>query len=187
MFVTYILLLIVVVIVLVYFVSPKYGSKNILVYIAICSLSGSCSVLACKGFGIACKEFFAGSNTLILPITWFLLGSLVGCILMSMHYLNKSLDTFNAAVIAPIYYVFFTTCVVTASGILFKEWASMNVQDSISTVAGFCVIIMGIYLLHTFKDANISMDQVTARVLSPTEKTAPLLNTRIDLTEPNDN
>ncbi|XP_071485291.1 magnesium transporter NIPA2-like [Diadema antillarum] len=163
-FVTYIIGLIITVVILIFFVSPKYGSKNILVYITICSMVGSISVLACKGFGIAIKEFFAGENTLLLPITWFLLICLVSCILMSMHYLNKALDTFNAAVIAPIYYVFFTTCVVTASGILFKEWASMSFQDIISTVAGFGVIIMGIYLLHTFKDTNISLDSIRAKM-----------------------
>ena len=65
---------------------------------------------------------------------------------------------------------------MTASGILFKEWASMTVQDSISTVAGFLVIMLGIYLLHTFKDANISLDQVTMHLVTPTKKTAPLLN-----------
>ncbi|XP_041460181.1 magnesium transporter NIPA2-like [Lytechinus variegatus] len=167
-FVTYIVGLLIVVIVLIYVVSPTYGHKNILVYLSICSLVGSLSVLACKGFGIAVKEFSKGTNTFLFPITWFLLTSLVICILMSMHYLNKALDTFNAAVIAPIHYVFFTTCVVTASGILFKEWASMSIQDSLSTLAGFGVIFMGIYLLHTFKDANISMDAVT--LMSPKTK-----------------
>lgn len=183
-FVTYIIGLIIVVIILIYFVSPKYGSKNILVYISICSLVGSLSVLACKGFGIAVKEYLAGTNTFLLPITWFLLLCLVICILMSMHYLNKALDTFNAAVIAPIYYVFFTTCVVTASGILFKEWANMNLQDTISTVAGFCVIIMGIYLLHTFKDANISLESVTIKVMKDellSQTTLPMLNNHHDL------
>ncbi|XP_030828501.1 magnesium transporter NIPA2-like isoform X2 [Strongylocentrotus purpuratus] len=164
-FVTYIIGLLIVVVVLIYVVSPTHGPKNILVYISICSLVGSLSVLACKGFGIAVKEYSKGTNTFLLPITWFLLSCLVVCILMSMHYLNKALDTFNAAVIAPIYYVFFTTCVVTASGILFKEWASMNLRDTLSTVAGFGVIIMGIYLLHTFKDANISLDSIT--LMSP--------------------
>ena len=39
-----------------------------------------------------------------------------------MNYLNKALDTFNTAVVTPIYYVFFTTSTIVASAILFNGW-----------------------------------------------------------------
>jgi hypothetical protein len=41
-------------------VVPRYGNTNILVYIAICALIGSLSVLGCKGFGLAIKETLQG-------------------------------------------------------------------------------------------------------------------------------
>ena len=43
-------------------------------------------------------------------------------IITQMNYLNKALDTFNTAVVTPIYYVFFTTSTIVASAILFNGW-----------------------------------------------------------------
>ena len=35
--------------------SPRYGSRNVLVYLTVCSLIGSFSVLCCKTLGLAFK------------------------------------------------------------------------------------------------------------------------------------
>lgn len=165
--------------ILIFLYSPKYGQTNILVYITICALIGSLSVLACKGFGIAMKEFSQGQGSFRKPLTYFLIFSLVVCISINMHYLNKALDTFNAAVISPIYYVFFTTCVVLASAILFQEWGNMNAVDCIATLAGFGTIIAGIFLLHAFKDKNFTMSDL------PSISRAPVAPPGYTLASPN--
>jgi hypothetical protein len=41
-----------------------------------------------------------------------------------MNYLNKALDTFNTAIVSPIYYVMFTTATIVASAILFNGWGT---------------------------------------------------------------
>lgn len=38
-------------------------------------------------------------------------------------YVGQALDTFNAAIVSPIYYVMFTTLTITASAIMFKVTA----------------------------------------------------------------
>ena len=43
-------------IVFVCYAAPRYGHTNILVYISICSLIGSLSVISVKGLGLAIKE-----------------------------------------------------------------------------------------------------------------------------------
>lgn len=48
--------------VLIVYVSPRYGHKQIVVYIAICSLMGSIGVMACKALGIALKLTAIGHN-----------------------------------------------------------------------------------------------------------------------------
>lgn len=178
-FVMYTLVVIGCSLILIFLYSPKYGQTNILVYITICALIGSLSVLACKGFGIAMKEFFQGQGSFRKPLTYFLIFSLVVCISINMHYLNKALDTFNAAVISPIYYVFFTTCVVLASAILFQEWGNMNAVDCIATLAGFGTIIAGIFLLHAFKDKNFTMSDL------PSISRAPVAPPGYTLASPN--
>lgn len=45
---------------LIYYLGPKIGKKNMLVYISICSLVGSISVMAVKGLAVAVKLTFAG-------------------------------------------------------------------------------------------------------------------------------
>ena len=84
--------------VMTYSVAPRYGRSNPLVYISICSLVGSVSVMAIKGFGIALKLTFSGNNQLGHPSTYVFGLVTAGCILVQMNYFNKALDTFSTNV-----------------------------------------------------------------------------------------
>ncbi|KAM8890315.1 magnesium transporter NIPA2-like isoform 2-T2 [Synchiropus picturatus] len=148
---------IIVALIFIFVVGPRHGQTNILVYITICSVIGALSVSCVKGLGIAIKEALAGKNVVSNPLAWMLLLSLVACVSTQINYLNKALDIFNTSLVTPIYYVFFTTSVLTCSAILFKEWEHMGTDDVIGTLAGFLTIIVGIFLLHAFKDVSISL------------------------------
>ena len=90
--------------VMVYIVVPKYGRTNPTVYISICSLVGSVSVMAIKGLGVAVKLTFAGNNQFTRPAT-YLFGILVAtCIIVQTNYLNKALDTFSTNVYVSCFY-----------------------------------------------------------------------------------
>jgi hypothetical protein len=83
---------------MIYAVVPAYGRSNPLVYISICSLVGSVSIMAIKGFGIAVKLTLAGNNQFIYVST-YVFGSVVAlCIMIQMNYFNKALDTFSTNV-----------------------------------------------------------------------------------------
>ncbi|KAG7279326.1 hypothetical protein CRUP_019022 [Coryphaenoides rupestris] len=138
----------------------EYGQKNVLVYILICSVIGSLSVSCVKGLGIGIKELFAGTAVLQEPLFWCLLVALVICVSIQISYLNKALDIFNTSIVTPIYYVFFTTSVMTCSAILFKEWRRMTTDGAVGTISGFLTIIMGIFLLHAFKDITFTWESL---------------------------
>uniref|UniRef100_H0YQT8 NIPA like domain containing 4 n=1 Tax=Taeniopygia guttata TaxID=59729 RepID=H0YQT8_TAEGU len=142
---------------LIFYLAPRYGQSNILIYLTICSVIGAFSVSSVKGLGIAIKGFFAGQPVLQHPLTWILVVTLVASITTQINYLNKSLDIFNTSLVFPIYYVLFTTIVITTSVILFKEWVAMTVVDIIGTVCGFLTIILGVFLLHAFKDMDVNL------------------------------
>ena len=142
---------------LIYWVSPVYGQTNILVYIAICSLIGSLSVMACKGLSIALKLTLSGNSQLENPLSWFFALSVGLCIAVQMNYLNKSLDIFNTSLVTPIYYVMFTTLTIMASAILFREWEKLTNSDVIGAICGFVTIVCGVFLLHAFKDLNVTL------------------------------
>ncbi|XP_038652115.1 magnesium transporter NIPA2-like [Scyliorhinus canicula] len=150
-------LLLIAVLLLIFYTAPRHGSTNILVYIAICSLIGAFSVSSVKGIDIAIRGCFAKLPVYKHPLTWILIFSLLASIITQINYLNKSLDVFNTSVVYPIYYVFFTTVVITTSVILFKEWYSMSVIDIVGTIVGFGTIILGVFMLHVFKDLNFSL------------------------------
>ncbi|NXI91398.1 NIPA4 protein, partial [Psophia crepitans] len=156
-FLTYAAILLAVCFLLIFYLSPRYGQSNILIYLTICSVIGAFSVSSVKGLGIAIKGFVAGRPVLQHPLTWILVIVLVASITTQINYLNKSLDIFSTSLVFPIYYVLFTTIVITTSIILFKEWVSMTVVDIIGTVCGFLTIILGVFLLHAFKDIDISL------------------------------
>lgn len=146
--------------VLIFAVAPRFGQKNVLVYILICSVIGSLSVSCVKGLGIGIKELFAGTAVLKEPLFWSLVICLVICVSVQINYLNKALDIFNTSLVTPIYYVFFTTSVMACSAILFKEWLSMTTDGVVGTISGFLTIILGIFLLHAFKDITFSLDSL---------------------------
>lgn len=118
----------------------------------ICSLMGSLSVMSVKALGTSLKLTFEGTNQLIYPETWFFTMVVVTCVIMQMNYLNKALDTFNTAVVSPIYYVMFTTLTILASVIMFRDWAGQSGSKIVSEICGFVIVLSGTVLLHITKD-----------------------------------
>lgn len=163
-FVAFAVLLMSVALVLIFVVAPRRGQTNILIYILICSLIGAFSVSSVKGLGIAIKEMLERKPVYRYPLVYILVGILLLSVSTQINYLNKALDTFNTSLVTPIYYVCFTMTVVTCSIILFKEWSSMDLDDITGTLSGFCSIIIGIFLLHAFKNTDITWSQLMSSV-----------------------
>ncbi|XP_066366097.1 probable magnesium transporter NIPA3 isoform X2 [Miscanthus floridulus] len=92
------------------------------------------------------SPLYGQSNVLIYTAICSLMGSL------SMNYLNKALDTFNTAIVSPIYYVMFTTLTILASVIMFKDWSDQSPGSIISEICGLVVVLSGTILLHVTKD-----------------------------------
>lgn len=143
--------------VLIFHFVTRYGNTHVMVYIGICSLMGSLSVMSVKALGIALKLTFEGMNQLVYPQTWGFAIVVFICVLTQMNYLNKALDTFNTAVVSPIYYVMFTSLTILASIIMFKDWDGQNPSQIITELCGFITILSGTFLLHTTKDMGDNM------------------------------
>ncbi|KAH1222062.1 putative magnesium transporter NIPA4 [Glycine max] len=138
--------------ILIFHFIPLYGQTHIMVYIGVCSLVGSLTVMSVKALGIVIKLTLSGMNQLIYPQTWAFTLVVIVCVLTQMNYLNKALDTFNTAVVSPIYYVMFTTFTIVASVIMFKDWDRQSPTQVITEICGFVTILSGTFLLHKTKD-----------------------------------
>ncbi|KAG7031035.1 putative magnesium transporter NIPA4, partial [Cucurbita argyrosperma subsp. argyrosperma] len=64
----------------------------------------------------------------------------------------QALDTFNTAVVSPIYYVMFTSFTILASVIMFKDWDRQSPTQVVTEMCGFVTILSGTFLLHKTKD-----------------------------------
>ncbi|KAL0348233.1 UNVERIFIED_CONTAM: putative magnesium transporter NIPA4 [Sesamum angustifolium] len=151
-FVFYAVLVIGTVLILIFRYVPQYGQTHIWFYIGVCSLVGSLSVMSVKALGIALKLTLSGMNQLTYPQTWVFAMVVIVCVLTQMNYLNKALDTFNTAVVSPIYYVMFTSLTIVASVIMFKDWDRQNPTQIVTELCGFVTILSGTFLLHRTKD-----------------------------------
>ncbi|KAL5542677.1 hypothetical protein UlMin_010387 [Ulmus minor] len=162
-FIVYTCIILVVAGVLIFRFVPRYGKSHMLVYVGICSLMGSLTVMSVKALGIAVKLTFEGSNQFTYYETWIFTVVVIVCCLLQINYLNKALDTFNTAVISPVYYVMFTTFTILASMIMFKDWDNQNESQIATQLCGFVTILSGTFLLHKTKDMGNASTPITER------------------------
>lgn len=134
---------------------PRYGQTNILVYLSICSLIGSLTVVSIKAIGIAIKLTMEGISQVAYPQTWLFATVAVVCVITQLNYLNKALDTFNTAIVSPIYYVMFTTLTIVASVIMFKDWSGQNASSIASELCGFITVLSGTIILHSTREQEV--------------------------------
>jgi hypothetical protein len=149
---------------MIFAIVPRYGRTNPVIYISICSLVGSVSVMSIKGFGVAIKLTFAGKNQFTHPSTYVFGIVTAGCILIQMNYFNKALDTFSTNVyvlrpayqpatdllpsVNPMYYVGFSSATIVASLILFQGFNTTDGTNTLSLLCGFIVTFLGVHLLN---------------------------------------
>jgi len=179
-YITYVLIVIMSTLSIVFHFGPAYGKQNILVYIYLCSSVGSLTVTSCKGLGLALKETISGKeNAFANWLTWILIFSIILCIMIQMNYLNKSLDLFDTSIVTPVYYVFFTTLVIIASAILFREWTKMSAENILGASCGFLIVISAIFMLNAFREMDINYGNIR-HMLKPKREMLSNYNSRWD-------
>ncbi|KAI8938893.1 hypothetical protein NX059_004751 [Plenodomus lindquistii] len=138
-----------------FWLGPKYGKKTMMVYITICSLIGGLSVVATQGLGAAVVAQASGTYGGQFK-EWFLyvlLVFVVATLLTEIIYLNKALNLFNAALVTPTYYVFFTSATIITSAVLFQGFKGTPLQI-VTVIMGFLQICSGVVLLQLSKSAK---------------------------------
>ncbi|KAJ4347781.1 hypothetical protein N0V95_005128 [Ascochyta clinopodiicola] len=142
-------------VIIAFYYGPKYGKKSMMIYLTVCSLIGGLSVVATQGLGAAVVAQASGSHGGQFK-EWFLyvlLVFVVTTLLTEIIYLNKALNLFNAALVTPTYYVFFTSSTIVTSAVLFQGFKGTAIQI-ISVIMGFLQICSGVVLLQLSKSAK---------------------------------
>ncbi|KAI9787557.1 MAG: hypothetical protein M1839_000087 [Geoglossum umbratile] len=134
-------------------VAPRYGKKSMLVYLSVCSLIGGLSVVATQGLGAAVVAQAGGTQQFNQWFLYVLFVFVITTLVTEIIYLNKALNIFNAALVTPTYYVFFTSSTIVTSAILFRGFK--GTPGSIATIVmGFLQICCGVILLQLSKSAK---------------------------------
>ncbi|KAK7956510.1 uncharacterized protein PG986_005732 [Apiospora aurea] len=134
---------------------PRWGKKNMLVYISICSWVGGLSVVATQGLGAAIVAQVQGTSGSQFK-HWFLyvlFVFVIGTLLTEIIFLNKALNLFNAAMVTPTYYVYFTSTTIITSAVLFQGFKG-TASSIVTVVMGFLTICSGVVLLQLSKSAK---------------------------------
>ncbi|KAJ4289435.1 hypothetical protein N0V88_006915 [Collariella sp. IMI 366227] len=164
-----------------FWLGPKYGNKNMLVYISICSWVGGLSVVATQGLGAAIIAQAGGTPQFNQWFLYVLLVFVIGTLLTEIIFLNKALNIFNAALVTPTYYVYFTSTTIISSAILFRGFKGTP-TSIITVVNGFLTICSGVVLLQLSKSAKDvpdsavfagDLDQIQTIAEQPQPETEP--------------
>lgn len=164
-FVTYILLVVLALVTLIVWVAPAHGTSNIMVYVAICSLLGSFTVPSSKGLGLLAPDVFGEGQPNVGAVALFLglLGALAVSILIQFFFINKALECFSSNIFEAIYYVTFTSTVIFASALLFKEWTGLTFTDGLAMLCGLTMVCVGVILLRISQEAVITWKEKKER------------------------
>ncbi|KAL4968536.1 DUF803 domain membrane protein [Aspergillus stella-maris] len=136
-----------------FWAGPRYGKQSMFVYISICSLIGGLSVVATQGLGAALLAQINGESQFKEWFMYVLLVFVIATLLTEIIYLNKALNIFNAALVTPTYYVFFTSSTIISSAILFRGFKGSAMQIA-TVILGFLQICAGVVLLQLSKSAK---------------------------------
>jgi len=154
---------------LAFWAGPRYGNKNMFTYISICSWVGGLSVVATQGLGAAIIKQIGGTPQFNHWFIYVLLVFVIGTLLTEVIFLNvsrvkhrsvamltsaqKALNIFNAAIVTPTYYVYFTSTTIITSAVLFRGFKGTPTAI-VTVVFGFLTICSGVLLLQLSKSAK---------------------------------
>lgn len=95
-FLTWMLIIIIASLLLVFKAGPRWGKQYMMVYIGVCSLIGSLSVVATQGLGAAIiHNISTGEPQFNNWFIYFVIIFMVVTLLTEINYLNKALNLFN--------------------------------------------------------------------------------------------
>ncbi|KAI1386666.1 DUF803-domain-containing protein [Hypoxylon trugodes] len=136
-----------------FWVGPRYGKKNMFPYISVCSWIGGLSVVATQGLGSAIVAQAGGTPQFNQWFLYVVLVFVIATLLTEIIYLNKALNLYNAAMVTPTYYVYFTSTTLITSAVLFQGFKG-TAMEIVTVVMGFLTICSGVVLLQLSKSAK---------------------------------
>jgi hypothetical protein len=117
---------------------------------------GAITVLSSKGISTAINQALAGRPEMftlgeICWLTYILLFSAAGSIILQMKYLNRALMHFGSSLVVPVYYIIFTSITISTGMVVFLEVNFDHVGHARGVglfVFGLLLAFAGVYLIN---------------------------------------
>ena len=150
-FLLYVIITTVAIIVLMY-LSPKFGTKTILVNLGLVGLFGGYTALSTKGVASLLSVSYFDAFT--YPIFYPLLLILISSAVMQIRYLNRALQTFNSTQVIPTQFVLFTLSVIIGSAVLYRDFEATTADRVGKFILGCLLTFFGVYLITSKRDSR---------------------------------
>ncbi|KAH8551482.1 magnesium transporter NIPA-domain-containing protein, partial [Umbelopsis sp. PMI_123] len=125
--------------------SPRWGSKSILIDLGLVALYGAYTVLSTKSVSSLLSLTFYKMFT--YPVSYVLFLVLILTAIIQIKYLNKALQRFDATAVIPTQFVLFTISAIIGSAVLYRDFDDVNAQQFVRFVFGCIIEFLGVYLI----------------------------------------
>lgn len=148
---------------------------TLLCNISLVALLGAYTALSTKCLSSLLSFSFLKSLTHL--ITYVLIGIIISTAIMQVVFLNKALQDFDATIVVPLHYVFFTVSVIFGSAVVFHDFESRDSFHIIMFFVGCVVTFMGVWLLaFSASHSYISADEENNESVNESLLTPPHSN-----------
>ncbi|KAK3897655.1 magnesium transporter NIPA-domain-containing protein [Staphylotrichum tortipilum] len=152
--------------------SPRYGSRTILVDLGLVGLFGGYTALATKGVSSMLSSTLLGAFT--TPVTYALLFVLLFTAVMQVRYVNKALQRFDSTQVIPIQFVLFTLSVIIGSAVLYRDFERTSAEQAAKFVGGCSLTFFGVFLITSGRPRQDDDDEATLSDVEGIEETIGL-------------
>lgn len=161
---------------------PRYAHKHIFVWLIMCSVISSWTVIAARGFSSlltqmpsdcaaeSCEHGLVHppcATTIAHWFFWVLLACIAVTAIWSALYLNKAMQVYGNTQTVPVYYCTFNVASILGGAVVYNEFADITVAKGLMFGFGILLAFLGVGLITSDRqaaEAFQSIDDVDDKV-----------------------
>lgn len=136
------------------------------------ALLGSLTVISAKAVSSMINLSFSGENQLLHPIFYVMLVIMVLSIVGQVRYLNKAMAEFDASVVMPTNFVFFTVSAILSGIIFYGEFNGLSVLQVFMFCFGAVVSFIGVYFITGGRKPEVASETEKEEILGSKNEAA---------------
>ncbi|XP_067391980.1 NIPA-like protein 2 [Emydura macquarii macquarii] len=145
-FLIYVILEMIIFCILLYFYKRK-DVKHIVVLLMMVALLASLTIISVKAVAGMITFSAKGKMQLTYPVFYTMLIIMVTSCIFQVKFLNQAMQLYNATVVVPINFVFFTTSAIIAGVIFYQEFLGAAVLNVFMFLFGCLISFLGVFVI----------------------------------------